>query len=385
MKKIAVLGSTGSIGTQTLDVVRNSGKFRISALSADKNIKLLELQIREFRPAAAAVFNERAALELRNNIRDTDTRVYAGMEGLCRVAAECEADTVVTSMVGSIGILPTLEAVNSGKNIALANKETMVCAGDIVNEAARKKGVKIIPVDSEHSAIFQCIDGKENFVKKIYLTASGGPFFGKKQHELFEVDAKNALMHPNWSMGKKITIDCATLINKGLEVIEAVRLFGVLPEQIKVLIHRQSVIHSMVEFCDNAVLAQLGAPDMKVPISYALSYPERHDNPSEVVDFKKWNCLTFEQPDTDTFRGLALGFDAIREGGTMPVVYSSANEAAVELFLKGKIRFLDIAGIVADTMKKHKKVINPTLKCIIETDEWAQNAARDEGLRTYGR
>lgn len=368
MKKIAVLGSTGSIGTQTLDIIGNSDEYKVTALAAFSNVSLMEQQIRQFKPNLAALYDEQAAIELKSRIRDTSTKVLSGENGLNQLASECKADTVVTAMVGSVGIMPTLNAINAGCNIALANKETMVCAGELVSDLAKEKNVKIIPVDSEHSAIFQCIGNQRKFLSRIILTASGGPFFGKSINELKHVTLNDALKHPNWSMGSKITIDSATLINKGLEVIEAVKLFDVSADKIKVLVHRQSIIHSMVEFCDNSILAQLGNPDMRVPISYALSYPERKANPALPLNFEKLKNFSFEEPDLETFKGLSLGFYAACEGGTMPTVYSSANEAAVELFMNGKCSFLEISALVETAMKNHKKVIKPTLECIIDTD-----------------
>ena len=373
MKKIAVLGSTGSIGTQTLDIIEHSDKYEVTALAAYSNVSLIEKQIRQFKPKVAALYDETAAADLRVRVADTDTKVLSGEDGLNIAAAESSAKTVVTAMVGSVGILPTLNAIKSGADIALANKETMVCAGEIVSDLAQEYNVKIIPVDSEHSAIFQSIGGDRKFLKRILLTASGGPFFGKSRKELEKVTLADALKHPNWSMGSKITIDSATLINKGLEVIEAVKLFSVSAEQIKVLVHRQSIVHSMVEFCDNSILAQLGDPDMRTPIAYALSYPKRRENPARPIDFEKMRTLTFEEPDMETFQGLALGFEAAKQGGTMPTVYSCANEAAVELFMNGKCTFLEISHLVAAAMKNHKKVIKPTLECIIDTD----NATRE--------
>lgn len=371
MKKVTILGSTGSIGTQTLDIIEKSDAFCVTALCAGRNIKLLEEQIRAFRPLVAAVFDEEAAKELRENVKDTNTKVLAGLSGV-REAAKCGADITVTAMVGSIGILPTLDAIESGSDIALANKETMVCAGDIVKRAAKEKGVKIIPVDSEHSAIFQCIGDKGKDVRRILLTASGGPFFGKTREELQTVTAKEALKHPNWSMGAKITIDSATLMNKGLEVIEAVQFFDVRPEQIEVVVHRQSIVHSMVEFTDRSVLGQMGWPDMRLPIAYALSYPDVRPTPVEPLSFENMLTLTFEKPDYETFGCLRLGILAAKTGGTMPTVFSSAGEEAVSLFLDGKCSFLDIEAMVERTMLSHKTVINPTLSCIIDTDTWAR-------------
>ncbi|MDD6307925.1 MAG: 1-deoxy-D-xylulose-5-phosphate reductoisomerase [Clostridia bacterium] len=372
MKKICILGSTGSIGKQTLEVIAASNLYEVVAVAAGKNIALLEAQIRQFSPRLAAVYNEAAAKTLRENIRDTGTKVLAGPEGIREVAATSGADITVTAMVGSAGILPTLDAIAAGSTIALANKETMVCAGDIVRAAAKEKGVQIIPVDSEHSAIFQCIGTWRRALKRIWLTASGGPFAGKTRDELAGVTVADALKHPNWSMGAKITIDSATMMNKGLEVIEAVQLFGVTPEEIQVVVHRQSIVHSMVEFADHSVIAQLGVPDMRVPIGYALSYPDRKETPTEGLSMEKLASLTFERPDMETFGCLRLGFAAAKCGGTMPTVYSSAGEAAVERFLVGKCSFLEIENLVESAMQNHKTVIKPDLTCIIETDRWAR-------------
>jgi len=381
MKKIAVLGSTGSIGTQTMEIAAHYDDIQPVTIAANKNIKLLEEQIRKFSPLAAAVYDTEAAMQLKKNVADTSTRILGGMEGVVEAATCYGAEVAVTSMVGSIGIIPTLEAIKAGCDIALANKETMVCAGDIVNAEAEKYGVRILPVDSEHSAIFQCLDGQEKFVRKILLTASGGPFFGKTKEQLADVTVKEALAHPNWSMGAKITVDSATLINKGLEFIEAVKLFGVTPDQIEVIIHRQSIVHSMVEFCDNSVIAQLGVPDMKMPIYYALTYPERRENISERLDLTKLCDLSFEKPDAETFYGLALGMEAAKVSGSMPTVYSSANEAAVDLFLQGKCKFLDIPKMVAEAMKNHKTVINPDIECILNTDSWAKNFVYEREMK----
>ncbi len=371
MKTITVLGSTGSIGTQTLDIAKNDSSIKVRAIAACKNIKLLEEQIRYFAPEYAAVYDEAAAKELKIKVSDTDTKVLSGMEGLCEVSA-LKADMVVTAVSGSIGLKPTLEAIKSGNNIGLANKETMVCAGDLVNRTAKEYNVKILPVDSEHSAIFQCINSQNKFVEKIILTASGGPFFGKTREELSCVTVKEALRHPNWSMGAKITIDSATLINKGLEVIEAVKLFGVSASDIEVCVHRQSIVHSMVEFCDNSVIAQLGVPDMRLPIAYAINYPERKENISGRLDITACPPLTFEKPDLETFEGLALGIKAAKEGGTMTAVYSAANEVAVDMFLKGKCSFVDIASMVKSAMGAHKNIINPDLESILNADKWAR-------------
>ncbi len=375
MKKVTILGSTGSIGTQTLDIIEKSDAYEVLALAAGRNIKLLESQIRAFCPKFAAVFDEEAAKELRIAVKDTDTVILAGLEGV-REVARAGADITVTAMVGSIGILPTLDAIEAGSDIALANKETMVCAGDIVKRAAKEKGVKIIPVDSEHSAIFQCIGSKGKDVRRILLTASGGPFAGKTRDELRYVTAKEALRHPNWSMGAKITIDSATMMNKGLEVIEAVQLFDVKASQIEVVVHRQSIVHSMVEFQDHSVLGQMGWPDMRLPIAYALAYPAVMPTPVMPLSFDKMMTLTFEKPDLETFGCLKLGLEAAEQGGTMPTVFSSAGEEAVSLFLAGKCSFLEIESLVARTMQAHKTVINPSLSCIIDTDTWARTEAK---------
>ncbi len=372
MKKVCILGSTGSIGKQTLDIVAHTDAYQITGLCAAKNIERLEAQIRTFKPGMAAVFDEDLAYKLQENVRDTGTKVLKGLDGVRELAAKSGADITVTAMVGSIGILPTLDAIEAGSDIALANKETMVCAGDIVRAAARKHKVQIIPVDSEHCAIFQCIGDKKQDVKRIFLTASGGPFFGKTREELATVTAAEALRHPNWSMGAKITIESASMMNKGLEVIEAVQLFGVSPEEIQVVIHKQSIVHSMVEFRDHSVIAQLGWPDMRLPIGYALAYPACFPTPTRPLDFEEQMTLTFEKPDLDTFGCLRLGYEAAHQGGTLPTVYSSAGEQAVSLFLDGKCSFLEIETFVEKTMRAHKTVINPTLSCIIDTDKWAR-------------
>lgn len=375
-RKITLLGSTGSIGTQALDVIERSPDLSVSALAAGSNAGLIEKQIRRFAPEAAALFDEAAAADLKVRVADTATKIYAGLEGVCEAAKMSSADMALTAVNGSVGILPTIEAIRAGKDIALANKETMVCAGEIIKREAAAAGAKIIPVDSEHGAIFQCIRDEKKAVKRILLTASGGPFFGKGARELERVTAAEALRHPNWSMGAKITIDSATLINKGLEVIEAVRLFDVKPSEIEVLVHRQSIVHSMVEFTDNSVLAQMGLPDMRMPIAYALNYPERKENPARAVDFTEIGSLTFERPDTETFKGLPLAYRAIEEGGTMPAVYNGANEEAVSAFLSGRCSFLQIADMVELAMNKHKKVINPDLECIINSDALARETVR---------
>ncbi len=376
-KKIAILGSTGSIGTQTVEVVNQIEELSVSVLAANRNVKLLEQQIRQCKPALCAVYDESAYEDLKTRVADTNTKIVCGMEGLLEGAVYPDTDTVVTSMMGSVGLKPTLAAIRAKKTIALANKETLVTAGQLVMEEAEQCGVSILPVDSEHSAIFQCLEGNKPFLQKILLTASGGPFFGKTKEELTSVTAKDALKHPNWSMGNKITIDSATLMNKGLEVLEAKWLFGVELEQIEVLVHRQSIIHSMVQLKDNSIIAQLGTADMRLPIQLALTYPERLPSLSVAVDFTKWNELTFAKPDSDTFRCLALAFEAGRRGGTMPCVMNGANEIAVEAFLKGQISFLEIAQLVESVMNQHSIIKNPTLEDIFQGDVWAREAARN--------
>ena len=329
MKKIAILGSTGSIGTQTLEIVRTNGDLEVTALAAGNNIDLLEKQIREFKPKLAAVWKEERANELKDKINDLDVKVVSGMDGLLEVARQPESEILVTAIVGMIGILPTIEAINAGKDIALANKETLVTAGHIIMPLAKEKGVSILPVDSEHSAIFQSLQGgQQKALHKILLTASGGPFRGKKLEDLANIQVEDALKHPNWAMGRKITIDSSTMVNKGLEVIEAKWLFGVDVDQIQVVVQPQSIIHSMVEYEDGAVIAQLGTPDMKLPIQYALYYPERRYLPGDRLDFSTLQQITFEQPDLETFYGLKLAFEAGRTGGSLPTVLNAANEKA---------------------------------------------------------
>ncbi len=375
MKKVSVLGCTGSIGTQALDVIEHSSSLCAYAIAANKSVDEVEKIARKFKPAFAAMYNEDAAKDLKVRLSDTSVKVLSGIEGVCQAA--CVSDIALTAMSGSVGILPTLAAVKEGKEIALANKETMVCAGDIINCEARKSGSKILPVDSEHGAIFQCIRDERKYLKKILLTASGGPFFGKTRKELENITPADALKHPNWDMGAKITIDSATLFNKGLEVIEAVRLFGVKPSQIEVLVHRQSIVHSMVCFEDNSVIAQLGNPDMRIPIAYALNYPERQKNPSSEANFFEISTLTFDKPDIETFRGLALAYKAIEIGGSMPAVYNGANEEAVAAFLSGNCSFLGIAELVEKAMDNHKTVINPDLESIIDSDRQARIFVRN--------
>ena len=370
MKKIAILGSTGSIGTQTLEVARNNGDLEITALAAGSNIKKLEEQIREFHPKTAAVWSEEKAGELRTAVRDLDVRIVSGMEGLIEVCTEPEAEIVVTAIVGMIGIVPTIAAMKAGKDIALANKETLVTAGHIIIPLAEETGVKILPVDSEHSAIFQCLNGESRKeLKKILLTASGGPFRGKKREELLHIQVEDALKHPNWAMGRKITIDSSTLVNKGLEMMEARWLFGVEPKDIQIVVQPKSIIHSMVEFVDGAVIAQLGTPDMKLPIQYALYYPERRYLPGERLDFETLTEITFEKPDMETFTCLKLAFDAAAAGGSMPTVYNAANEKAVALFLDRKIGWLEIPEIIGKSMEAHKVIPNPTVEEILDTEK----------------
>ena len=369
MMKIAILGSTGSIGTQTLDIVREQGDIQVTAIAAGSNIKKLEEQMREFHPLLVCVFQEDAAKELRDRTKDLNVRVVSGMDGLLEVATEPSSEILVTAIVGMIGIRPTIAAMKAGKDIALANKETLVTAGHIIIPLAKECNVQILPVDSEHSAIFQCLNGEHRSqLKKILLTASGGPFRGKKKEELKHVQVEDALKHPNWSMGRKITIDSATLVNKGLEMMEARWLFGVEPKDIQIVVQPKSIIHSMVEFVDGAVIAQLGTPDMKLPIQYALYYPDRKYLPGDRLDFWSLNQITFEKPDMENFPGLKLAFDAAAAGGSMPTVYNAANERAVAKFLDRKIAFLDIPEIISECMAAHKVVGAPTVEQILETE-----------------
>ncbi len=377
MKNIVILGATGSIGTQSLEVIQDNEGFRAFALCAHSDISLLEKQIRAFHPAYACVVDEEKAKELKIKVKDTETKVLSGAESLEEVAAHPDADTVITGIVGIAGLKPTLAAVKAKKRIGLANKETLVSAGDIVMREAKKNQTEIIPVDSEHSAIFQCLAARANDknydreLKRILLTASGGPFFGKTKEELSNITVEQALCHPNWSMGAKITVDSATLMNKGLEVLEAKHLFSVPLSKISVLVHRQSIVHSMVEFSDNAVIAQMGVPDMKLPIQYAITYPERLPMHENEIDFTK-TPLTFQKPDTDTFRCLALAISAGNTGGTMPAVLNGANEAAVNAFLNGKLRFLDIATIVEAAMDAHTVKPTESIDDVLEADRWAR-------------
>ena len=368
-RKIGILGSTGSIGTQTLEIVRSNPDFKVIALAAGSNVDLMEKQAREFQPELCVMWTEEAAKELRLRLSDTSVTVLAGMDGLLTLAVMPEIQILVTAIVGMIGLRPTIAAIKAGKIIALANKETLVTAGHIIMPLAAKMEVPILPVDSEHSAIFQSMCGQSRKkVSKILLTASGGPFRGKKRQELLDITVEDALKHPNWSMGRKITIDSATLVNKGLEVIEAKWLFGVEPENIQVVVHPQSVIHSMVEYVDGAVIAQLGVPDMKLPIQYALTYPDRRPMEGKKLEFYELSSMTFEKPDTDTFRGLSMAYDAIAAGGSMPTVFNAANEKAVSLFLNREIKFLEIYDLIQGAMNNHKVKENPTVEEILEAE-----------------
>ena len=371
MKNVAIIGSTGSIGTQTLEIARANDDLNIAALAAGKNVKLLEQQAREFRPEIVGIWSEKDAASLRLSLSDTDIRVVSGMDGLIEIAELESSDILVTGIVGMIGIRPTIAAINAGKDIALANKETLVTAGHIIMPLAKEKGVSILPVDSEHSAIFQSLQGNvHGDVAKILLTASGGPFRGKDTEFLSHVQVEDALKHPNWSMGKKITIDSATMVNKGLEVIEAKWLFDVNPENIQVVVQPQSIIHSMVEYRDGAVMAQLGTPDMKLPIQYALFYPERRYLEGDRLDFWKMSSILVEKPDMETFKGLRYAYDAIGKGGSMPTVFNAANECAVAKFLDRKIQFLDIYRIIEECMAAHEVIENPDVSQILDTEKW---------------
>ena len=378
MKKIAILGSTGSIGTQTLEVARHNGDIQVLGLTAGSNIRLLEKQIREFAPVAVSVMDEDKARDLAVRVRDTDTKVLSGMDGMMKVAALKDTEMLVTAVVGMIGIRPTIEAIRAGKDIALANKETLVTAGHIIMPLAREYGVSILPVDSEHSAIFQCLHGESaRSLRKLLLTASGGPFRGYDRKMLEQVTLSDTLKHPNWVMGQKITVDSATLVNKGLEVMEACWLFQVEVDQVQVVVQPQSVIHSMVEFEDGAVMAQLGTPDMKLPIQYALYYPQRRFLPGDRLDFAALGSLTFEAPDPDTFQGLSMAVEAARAGGSMPTVFNAANEQAVRRFLNQEIRFLDIYDMIGSSMDRHQVIPEPSLDTILEieadTNQWLES------------
>lgn len=370
MKRIAILGSTGSIGTQTLEVVRYNKDIQVTALAAGGNVTLMEEQIREFKPKLACLWDREKAEQLRTAVADLDVKVASGMEGLMEAATAEETDLVVTAVVGMIGIRPTIAAMEAGKDIALANKETLVTAGHIIMPLAAEKGVKLLPVDSEHSAIFQCLQGAAgNALHKILLTASGGPFRGFTRDQLAKVRLEDALKHPNWSMGHKITIDSSTMVNKGLEVMEAHWLFGVEMDQVQVVVQPASVIHSMVEFEDGAVIAQLGTPDMKLPIQYALYYPERRFLPGDRLDFTKLSQIAFEVPDMDTFRGLKLAYDAGRRGGTLPTVFNAANEMAVAMFLERKISYLTIVDMIEGAMAHHCVKPAPDVAQILEAEQ----------------
>ena len=370
MKHVAIIGSTGSIGTQTLEIARWNQDIKICALSAGRNIDLLEKQAREFRPEIVGLWDEKLADELKDRLKDMDIRVVSGMDGLIKIAEYKTSDILVTAIVGMIGIRPTVAAIKAGKDIALANKETLVTAGHIIMPLAKEKGVSILPVDSEHSAIFRSLQGNtHDCIEKVLLTASGGPFRGKSREFLKHVKLEDALKHPNWSMGRKITIDSATMVNKGLEVIEAKWLFDVAPENIQVVIQPQSIIHSMVEYKDGAVIAQLGTPDMKLPIQYALFYPERRYMPGDRLDFTKLSSIVIETPDMDTFLGLRYAYEAIGIGGSMPTVFNAANEYAVKQFLDRKIDFLDIYDIIRASMDHHNLIENPDIDEILATEQ----------------
>ena len=374
MIKIAILGSTGSIGTQTLDIVRKNKDLQVLGLAAGRNISMLEEQIREFSPRLAAVGDEEKAAELRERVKDTDCTVVGGMDGLLELAAMEGTQILVTAIVGMIGIRPTIEGIKAGKDIALANKETLVTAGHIIMPLAEQYGVRILPVDSEHSAIFQALNGEEHkTIDKLLITASGGPFRGRKTEDLRDIQVEDALKHPNWAMGQKITIDSATLVNKGLEVMEAKWLFGVDLDQIQVVVQPQSVIHSMIRFTDGSVMAQLGTPDMRLPIQYALYGGTRRYLDGERLDFAKLGSITFENPDMETFKGLPLAMKASRTGGSMPTVFNAANEKAVALFLQKKIAFLDIYRIIEDAMESHKVIPAPTVEEILNIEQEIYN------------
>lgn len=372
---IAILGSTGSIGTQSLDVIRQSPDLHVLGLSANHNIELLEVQAREFLPRLVCVCDEDKAKELKVRLADTNIRVVSGPEGMCEVATLDGADTVLTAVMGIAGLSPTIAAIKSGKNIALANKETLVAAGELVTALARQHGVSLLPVDSEHSAVFQSLAGlrEKKQLKKIILTASGGPFYGKRREDLSVVTPEMALRHPNWDMGAKITVDSSTLVNKGLEVIEARWLFGAAPDEIDVVVHPQSIIHSMVEYIDGSVIAQLGLPDMRLPIAYALTYPDRIPLCGEALDLTKIGTLTFSEPDTAAFPALPLAYEALRAGGTMCAVYNGADEAAVELFLQRRIDYLDIASVIEGAMRAYTNTKADTLGAVLDADRWARD------------
>lgn len=372
MKKIAIMGSTGSIGTQTLDVVRENKDIKVVGLSAGSNIDLMEKQIREFHPKLAVMGNEKLAVDLQDRVADLPVKICWGMDGLLELASMPESEILVTAIVGMIGIRPTIAAIEAGKDIALANKETLVTAGHLIMPLAKEHNVQILPVDSEHSAIFQALHGENpSQISRLLITASGGPFRGRKTADLEKVTVQDALKHPNWAMGRKITIDSATLVNKGLEVMEAKWLFGVDLDRIDVVVQPKSIIHSMVEFVDGAVIAQLGTPDMKLPIQYALYYPDRRYLPGDRVDFRQLTEITFEVPDMETFRGLPLAMEASRTGGSMPTIFNAANERAVAAFLDEKIRFLDIYTLIEETMGAHHVTEHPGLEQILDAEKEA--------------
>ncbi len=376
MKCISILGSTGSIGTQTLEVVRQNGDIKVSALAANSNVEKIYAQIKEFEPKLVCLYNVEKAQELSKKLKEEGLtcEVTSGMEGLIACAGIDEADIVVTAFVGMIGIRPTIEAILKGKDIALANKETLVTAGHIIMPLAKEKNVKILPVDSEHSAIFQCLQGAQgNRPEKILLTASGGPFRGKKKSELKDIRPEDALKHPNWSMGRKITIDSSTMVNKGLEVIEAKWLFNVEPDNIEVVIQPQSIIHSMIEFTDGAVIAQMGVPDMKLPIQYALYYPERRERTAKRLDFRELTSIEIDKPDNENFPALSMAYEACRTGGSMPTVFNAVNEIAVDKFLRGDIGYLDIADMIGNAMAKHNVILNPTLDNILNIEDFLKH------------
>ncbi len=379
VETVSILGSTGSIGRQSIEVIRNLGNIKVNGLTTNTSIQIMEHQVREFKPEKVCVVDENKAKELKISIADTGTKVISGLEGLTEIATLGSIDTVITSVVGTVGLLPTIEAIKNKKNIALANKETLVAAGQIVTKLAEENGVRILPIDSEHSAIFQCIMGvkRKEDIAKLILTASGGPFRKKSIEDLENVKAEDALKHPNWTMGKKITIDSATLMNKGLEIMEAYWLFKLNIEQIEVVIHPQSIIHSMVEMIDGSIIAQFGMPDMRVPIQFALTYPERMENNFPRLKLTECQPLTFYNPDTKTFRSLDLACWALEKKGTLPAVMNAANEIAVNNFLNEKIAFLDITRITEEVMRKHKIIENPDLEEIIESDKWARETTNN--------
>lgn len=384
MKKIAILGSTGSIGTQTLEIVRANSDLQVVALAAGGNVELMEKQVREFKPKLAVMWSESAAAALKEKIKDMPVRVTYGMDGLIEASVLEEVEVLVTAIVGMIGIRPTIAAINAGKTIALANKETLVCAGHLIMPLAKEKNVSILPVDSEHSAIFQSLNGEpKSRISKILLTASGGPFRGRKTEDLKNIQLEDALKHPNWAMGRKITIDSSTLVNKGLEVMEAKWLFDVDFSQIQVVVHPQSVIHSMVEYADGGIMAQLGTPDMKLPIQYALFYPDRRPMAGKRLDFYELGSMTFEKPDMETFRGLSLAYKAGERGGSLPTVFNAANEKAVSLFLDRKIAYLQIPEIIEACMEQHKIVDNPDVTQILQAEEETYQYIEDTFRHMY--